>query len=242
MCTRKRLFAVILLVGVGCGTSPRLVDYNVRADYMTEIFPAPLVVVAVIISDTLVRAPVPSHWNANLLLQLRKLRVRVENVLRGKSDSETMTIYYFGWYEYTGGNRPLGDWRPGDRRVFWLREDSGVLRMACDGPDCTMPVYSGAHPYYKPDLQKPLGCALADIWFTRGEKTTDSDFVRQVDWGWPSTVPESCLIERLQQLAATEVSTVRAAACRHLSYTSQTCVETGHRDPNDAGARAFRHD
>jgi hypothetical protein len=207
-----------------------LVDYNVHADYLTEIFPAPLVAVAVITSDTLVRGPVHSHWNANLLLQLRKVRVRVENVLRGKFDSDSMTIYYFAWYRWTGGNRPLGGWKPGDRRIFWIREDSGVLRAACDGPDCTMPVYSGAHPHYKPDQSKPLGYALADIWFTRGAGTSDTEFVRQIDWGWPSTVPEDYLVEKLQQLAATEVPPVRAAACRQLSYVPQACVEAVHRD------------
>jgi len=43
-----------------------LVDYNVNADYLTEIFPAPLVVVAVIASDTLVRDPVSSHSDPGL--------------------------------------------------------------------------------------------------------------------------------------------------------------------------------
>lgn len=55
------------------------------------------------------------------------------------------------------------------RRVFWLKNDSGVLRTACDGWDyCTMRVASGAHPRYKPDIGKPLGYALADIMFHEG--------------------------------------------------------------------------
>ena len=227
----KHVCAAMLLLGVSCGRSPRLVDYNVNADYLTEIFPAPLVVVAVIASDTLVRDPVSSHSDLGLLLQLRKVRVRVENVLRGKTSCGAMTIYYFGWHDYTGGNRPLGAWKEGDRRIFWLREDSGVLRTACDARDCTMPVYSGAHPHYKADQQKPLGYALADIWFTRGEGATDADFVRQVDWGYPSTVPETYLIEKLQRLAAAGIPSVRAAACKQLSNIQQPCVEAIHPDP-----------
>jgi hypothetical protein len=90
-----------------------------------------------------------------------------------------------------------------------------------------MPVRSGAHPQYRPDPQKPLGCALADIWFTRGDGTTDSDFAKGVDWGAPSTVPENCLFEKLQQLAATEVPAVRDAACKQLSYHHVKCVDAG---------------
>jgi hypothetical protein len=199
-----------------------LLDYDVNADYLTEIFPAPLVVVA-INSDTLVRGPVPSRQNPALLLQLRQVHVRVENVLRGNARKGAMTIYYFAWNNYTGGNRPLGAWTPGDRGIFWLREDAGVLRTACDARDCTMPVYSGTHPRYQADHRKPLGYALADIWFTRGEGASDADLARQVDWGYPSTVPETYVTEKLQHLAATESELVRASACTQLSYLRKPC-------------------
>jgi hypothetical protein len=66
---------------------------------------------------------------------------------------------------------------------------------------------------------------LADIWFTRGDGTTDHEFARGVNWGAPGTVPEAYLFEKLQHLAATEVPIVRAAACKQLSYYRQKCVE-----------------
>jgi hypothetical protein len=88
-----------------------------------------------------------------------------------------------------------------------------------------MPVYSGPHPQYKADQSKPLGCALADIWLTRGVNVTDRDFKRQVDWGYPSTVPESYVIEKLQHLADTEVPAVRESACQQLFYLRRTCAE-----------------
>jgi hypothetical protein len=139
-------------------------------------------------------------------VQLRKLSVRVENVLRGTVNTGTAVIYYFALAGPIDGTIPLGQWQAGDRKILWLRLDSGVLRTACDGHDsCTMPVTSGAHPHYQPDPTKPLGYALADICFARGEGTTDGQFARGVEWGAPSTVPESYLFEKLQQLAATEV-------------------------------------
>ena len=231
---RRLLLAAYLLLGTdaGCGPS-RLIDQKLThtdSEYLDRIFSSPIVVVGVILSDTLVRRPVPSHWDAQTLLQLRKLKIRVENVLRGDVIPGAATVYYFTWAGAFNGPRPLGFWVTGratvSRRILWLRHDSGVLRTACDGWDyCTMPVGSGAHPQYKPDPKRPLAYALADIWFTRGEKTTDADFARQIDWGAPSTVPEAYLFEKLQQLAATEVPAVRTAACKQLSYYHQKCVE-----------------
>jgi len=200
------------------------------SEYLEQIFSAPIVVVGSILSDMLVRAPVPSVWTRSPL-QLRKLKIRVENVLRGDAIPETAAVYYFTWAGGFDGPRPLGFWvnerhptKAVLRRVFWLKRDSGVLRTACDGWDyCTMPVASGAHPGYTADLHRPLGYALADIWFTRGEGVTDTDFAAQIDWGAPSTVPESYLFEKLQHLAATDSPTVKAAACKQLSYYRQTC-------------------
>jgi len=87
-----------------------------------------------------------------------------------------------------------------------------------------MPANSGVHPHYKADPQKPLGYALADIFFTRGMGASDADFARQVDWGAPSTVPEAYLVEKLRHLADTEAPVVRAAACKQLAYFQQQCL------------------
>jgi hypothetical protein len=50
----------------------RLVDYDANPDYLTDIF-GPLVVVAAIYFDTLVRMPVPSRSTTDLLLQFRRV-------------------------------------------------------------------------------------------------------------------------------------------------------------------------
>lgn len=227
-------------VGTGCG-SPRLIDYkstHSESEYHQQIFSSPIVVVGVILSDTLVRNRVPSHWDRQTLLQFRKLKVRVENVLRGDSIPSAAAIYYFTFAGGFNGPRPLGFWTmegssaPVRRRVFWLKSDSGVLRTACDGWDyCTMSVASGAHPNYRPDAGKLLGQALADILFTRGEGATDAEFAAQLEYGATSTIPETYLVEKLQHLAATEVPIVRAAACELLSHYRQGC---------DSGAREVK--
>jgi hypothetical protein len=190
-----------------------------------RIFDSPIVVVGVILADSPAGEPVPCQPNADCPMQLRKLKVRVENALRGNLDAGTVPIYYFTFAGAFRSPGPLGAWGGVHRHIFWLRADAGVLRMACDGHNyCAMPVRSGAHPQYRPDRRKSLGYAMADIWFTRGEGTTDDEFARGVDWVAPSTVPEAYLFEKLQRLAATEAPVVRAAACKQLSYYRQGCA------------------
>ncbi len=93
----RKWFPVVcfsLAIDAGCTSSPRLVfQKGTRSDseYLAKVFNAPIVIVGVIDSDTLVRAPI--RWEGTTI-QLRKLKVRVENVLRGNAIPDTATVYY----------------------------------------------------------------------------------------------------------------------------------------------------
>jgi len=134
---RKLVLAVCFLsaIDAGCTSSPRLVfqeGTSSDSEYIAKIFSAPIVVVGAIESDTLVRGPAGVDRD----IQLRKLSVRIENVLRGDVIPEKTTVYYYTWAGAFNGPRPLGFWgvkgpiNPVYRRVLWLRRDSGVLRTA----------------------------------------------------------------------------------------------------------------
>src|ERR1017187_2112764 len=140
---RKWFLAVCLSLAIdaGCRSSPRLVfqkGTSSDSEYLKQVFAAPIVVVGAIESDTLVRGPIHAD---GVTIQLRKLKVRVENVLRGDVIPETTAVYYFTWAGGFDGPKPLGFWavkgsnNPVYRRILWLRRDSGVLRTACDGWD-----------------------------------------------------------------------------------------------------------
>ena len=123
--------AVILVVIASClmwlavsGLPPHLID---QCDYERSLVDSALiVVVGVLASDTLVRRPVPMRSDPKCPLQLRRLTVRVENVLKGEVLPETITVYYFTWAGGFDGPRPLGFWTVSGRRILWLRTDSGV--------------------------------------------------------------------------------------------------------------------
>jgi len=228
--------ALFLTWSAALPPAPRLVD---QVDRPMRRESAPIIVVGVLVSDTVVRTPVPMRSDPKYPLQLRKLVVDVENVLRGAPIPEIINVYYFGFAGAFDGPRPLGFWRLGDRRILWLRRDSGVLRTACDGWDgCTEGVWSGAHVGYRPDQQNPLQFSLVDFHLTRGTGTVNKiAFATEVSWQEPTGVPglEEYAIEKLRYLALTEQDEIKSSACGSLwLYTVDRVKLNIKRDAKDA--------
>lgn len=91
-------------------------------------------------------------------------------------------------------------------------------------------VKSGAHPGYKADLRKCLSYALADILLTRGEgKIDEIPCAREIETGVLGQGMEGYLIEKLRNLALTESSAVKAAACVQLWIYQQDRIDSSLR-------------
>jgi hypothetical protein len=218
------------LLNANCTRSPHLTEYDQESNEHARS--APLVVVGVVDSDVRVGPPVPSRRDPNYPMQLHQARVQVENVLRGSIAERTFLVYYFALGGGFDGPRPLGFGPKASRRILWLRRDAGVFRMACDGWDgCTMFVKSGAHPGYKADPRKSLSYALADILLTRGEgEVEEIQFASEIERGGVAGQGmEGYLIEKLRNLALTESSAVKAAACVQLWIYQQNRIVTSLR-------------
>jgi hypothetical protein len=215
-CSLSLLLVIVIAValqGLMRSLPPRLID---QCGDGADPRSAPIVVVGVVRSDTLVLRPVPMHKDRSTPLQMRRMHVSVENVLRGDIPGQHVEIYYFTWASAFDGPQPLGMWNVGSRRILWLRRDGGVFRTSCDGWDgCTWGVYSGSHPHLKIKQGEPIERALADIVFTRGEGAiNESRFAGAISRGGPA--PDSYLIENYRHLALTEHAGVKAAACEAL--------------------------
>jgi len=198
---------------------------------------APIVIAGVLVRDSLVHRPIPMHSDPKVPLQLRKVAVQVENVLKGGPVPKTVTVYYFSWAGGFDGPRPLGFWQVGGRRIFWLRRDSGSLRTACDGWDgCTMEVQSGSHLRYRPNPNKPLDYALADLLLTRGEGVvSEIGFATEIAQGVPDQGLQGYVVEKLRYLAVTERGDVKASACKLLwIYTVDRVDPKVRRDAENA--------
>jgi hypothetical protein len=192
-----------------------------------------VVIVGVTDSDARVGGQRPSKDDPKYPMQMHRVHVQVENVLRGELSDRTAWVYYFGFAGGFDGPRPLGFGRDPSRRILWLRRDAGVLRMACDGWDqCTMYVESGAHPGYSADPGTPFANSLADILFTRGQgDVNESKFAKVVEWGAPSTIPVEYLLKKYTHLALTETPSISAAACSQIwLYTQERASSSANRE------------
>lgn len=185
---------------------------------------APLIVVGLVESDEMVGRPVSSPPHSPL--QLHRVTVHVENVLKGAIPERSITAYYFTFANLNVGFRILIFHQEPVRRVLWLRRDGGVYRTACDWQDCTVWITSGAHPGYRPDPDASLNQILIDLTLTRGEGPVDShQFAKELDQYVGRPGLDGYTIEKLRHLALTETSEVKYAACRWLWTYSQDRID-----------------
>src|SRR5579864_84266 len=228
--TWKRAFLVLAIVlNAGCSRAPRLTELDEKANSQARL--APVVVVGMADIDALIGRPVPSRRDPGYPMQLHRVRVKIENVLKGSIGQQTIFVYYFGFAGGFEGPRPLGFGREPSRRILWLLRDGGVFRMACDGWDgCTMPVMSGAHTRYRADPRKSLDQALVDILLTRGEGEIDNvRFASEILRGTPDQGFQGYVIEKLGHLALMETSDVKSSACTQLWIYTQERIDSSLR-------------
>jgi len=208
------LLLALLALEPSCTRVPRLRPYDEGTNNQ-YLLTAPLIVVGLVERDELVGKPVPSPPHAPL--QLHKVTVHVENVLKGAMPERTIAVYYFTFANLNVGFRILIFHREPVRRVLWLRKDNGVYRTACDWQNCTVWITSGSHPGYKPDPNASLDQTLVDLTLTRGEGPVDNHrFAEELDQFVGRAGLDGYTIEKLRHLALTESPEVKNKACTDL--------------------------
>jgi len=199
---------LVLLFG-GCSGTQQLRPYDERMN--TQADAAPLLVVGLAENDERIGEPVTSRHGA---MQLHRITVHVENVLKGDAPQRTIPVYYFSYAGPSYGSEPLIFGREPSRRIFWLRMDGGRHRIACDGFNCALDIMSGAHPGVTMTPGESIDRVIAELLLTRGEGPIDDhQFARQLDRGVPDRGDEDYVVEKLGHLAVTEANETKYAAC-----------------------------
>lgn len=214
---RVWLFLLAVAMATTCSCGRALRQYDERTNEQSDL--APLVVVGLAEHDQRVGGPTPSLRDPKYPMQLHRVTVHIENVLKGIAPQRTIPVYYFAYAGGYDGPHPLIFGSEVSRRILWLRKDDGRYRIACDGWNCTKPIMSGAHPGFRMSQSEPIQRAMADLLLTKGEGPIDDhQFALEIDQGVPDRGFEGYVIEKLRQLelATTESSEVKYAACRGL--------------------------
>ncbi len=234
----------LLLVPITClslyfaySCVPRLVESEASDNVLPfdQAESTPVILVGRILANAKVGRARVSRIDKYHQVQLYRTAVRVENVLRGKTPTSDISVYYFAYIASSGPpglgmSENGGTWHIGDREMFFLRTESGVFRTICDRlRSCVVPVRSGAHPNFKADPRKAIAHSIIDLLLTRGQDCNDSQMIQAISSNpfqalssnpaWDFS--ESYTIQKLQQIATQETPAVRRAACNELIYMTR---------------------
>jgi len=188
-------------------------------------------VVGTILQNTKVGQLRRANWDEYATVQLYRVTVHIENVLRGSLRDRNIPVYYFAYAGTIGGPPGLGmagtggTWHIGDRELFFLRRDSRVLRTICDfSHTCVMPVHTGKHPGFHFEPGKPVADSIVDLLLTRGQNCTDQQMKQAFVHCYAFGFSPDYTVKKLQQIAATEDPAVSSEACETLADFAHPCL------------------
>ena len=234
MTTRLILSELLICISFysACGR-PLSLSESERSDRVLPFYQAettPIIAVGRIMHNTEIGHPYSSKWRPHSQVQLYKATVTVENVLRGERIPENLDVYYiadtgpFGGPPRLGVAENGGTWHIGDREIFFLRRDSGVLRTICDYMHfCVVPVMTGSHPGFKLDLSKPVAYGIVDLLLTKGQGISDAEMANAIVKSPADSFSKDYTLQKLQQLTLSGSPEIHNAACEMLAALRHPC-------------------
>jgi hypothetical protein len=182
----RLVLSSLLAALIGCAQQFDLADQFRRADLHLPFeqrlrfeLAAPLIVLGRVVSLTEVGGPRPSAGAAPIKVQLTRIRIEVEDVVKGAVAGNALDFYYFV-YSPDASETDLGVPRYlpalNQHRVFFLKEVGGVYRSVGDVTDYTLRVSSGT--FHRGFCQgKSPGCCIAEILLSPQEDVNRDLFV-----------------------------------------------------------------
>jgi hypothetical protein len=169
----------------GCAQVPDLQDSFRTSDFRLPYDQrllieagAPVIVVGRVVESRAIGRPRNSPGDSRVRTQLTRLKISIEEVVKGAVRTNTLEFYYF---TYSLDNTvDLGvPWyipRVGQRRVYFLRLEGGVYRSVGDVTNYTLEVSSGIHSLGFCRGKAP-GCCIAEMLLTPGRDMDVNMFV-----------------------------------------------------------------
>lgn len=164
--------AAALLVCSGCAGGSafrdefRASDRDLALDVKLRLsIKAPLIVLGSVTDVNLIGQPTPSGSDRRIGVQLTRIKIKVEEAIKGDVPGGILELYYFV-YAPQASEMDLGVPRyiptVGQRRIYFLKRDNGRYRSVGDVLDYTVRVSSGKHPEDFCSNETP-GCCIAEL-------------------------------------------------------------------------------
>ena len=222
--TRTRFSTAALLICLSiicsCRRSPPISDYPPFIDlpYDDRIRGVPVILVGRILGTFPVGTPRPSKWDDTVSVQMYRVQLAVENVLAGDIRSKEVPVFYFVRAGAWDGPPRLGSWQPGERKMFFLQINSGVLRTICDNFEhCVLSVFTGSHVGWKAPLYNSIAEHILDLLLSKGQGCTDEQLIKAISHTPSFDINNTAAIRKVEQTALMERGAVRKQACQTLA-------------------------
>jgi hypothetical protein len=222
------LLAAQLVLAAGCSRVAPIRPYDQRT--FADADSGSLLILGVAEGDEKIGRPVSSSL-FQTELQLHRVTVQIENVLRGNIPEHNITLYYFAFEHLNTGHPPLIFGKAPSRRLISVRKDGAVYRTAIDGWNCAPRVVTGAHPGYTPGPNASLAEIDIDLNMNRGDGPVDDEqFAIEIETLTHSGGDEALYAARLRHLVLTESGKVKSTACRELARYSDGDIDQSLRE------------
>jgi hypothetical protein len=216
--------AIIIVFQVGCAQNARYPLRLFDLDERQLLGEATIVIVGETLAVEWESARQEIHWTRQYgvsSVRLVKVRLSVEQVIRGSAESSEVTAYYWAPEVFANG-RALHLPKQRERAVHYLVTDQGVLRYVADVMRSTTPVFTGYHREPPSAIGSGDEEKIAALLLTPGEgmdvatftmnlSTAVGDSLRFV--GFVGTLP------LLESLSGSPVWDVKWAACVEFYYS-----------------------
>jgi hypothetical protein len=152
---RLVVVGVIALL-VSCGRNPEIQEefYGIGyspIDISKAHKEAPIIIEGTVTAVSLIGNPIRSRHEPRVLLNLTRVTLRPEAVLRGEPKADGLVFYYYAYSSSNtatlGGGVRTCEFRVNERRLVFLMRESETLRTVSDVTDCGSRVYSGSHKH-----------------------------------------------------------------------------------------------
>jgi len=233
--------ASFLAIQQGCTRKPEIVEYPQFIDVpnnseLGELAQVPFVVIGTIKADERVGSLQKSSWGKKTPVQMFRIRVEIENVLAGDIGKGSEDVFYFRSAGAWSGPARLGllgqggTWKLGDREIFFLQRNNGLLRTICDDyAHCVTPLFSGPHPRFVRNPNRWIGFDLADILLTPGSGCGEAQLATALSrsTGTARALSGDYALKIVEKTANDSSGQLRIAACQALKEQGRpTCPQS----------------
>lgn len=196
---------------------------------------APIVISGRVLETVELGSPRPSQHALQVLLQLTRLKVEVEEVIKGDVPTRAVEIYLFKYSEHNKVDLGVPRYVPiaGQHRIYFLRIVDGVYRSVGDVANYNLAVRSGYHEKGFCNGRQRPGCCIAGLLLTPGRDLDAQSFagsLREAEYVGSVLCGSSVSLSLVRELIDNNTKAIASSAADLLLSLAASGKDRGNHD------------